>query len=188
MSKRSRWGDKDKSRDRYSEDSRHRSRTDDRYRERYDDEDRKRRRYDDRARSSRSRWGSRSRSRYDDDDYDGDRRRDRNENSSRDTYERDRREKERPRSRPSSHSVNAENARTKDVENTREKTRKAMIASAETSAKLEVSLMVLNATKDCLRLVREDEVTEDLYAEGHVLSNTVADTRKKVNEFMSLKV
>ena len=78
--------------------------------------------------------------------------------------------------------------KSQDTDIARQKTRKAMIASAEAAAKLEVSLMVLNATKDCLRLVREDEVTEDLYAEGHVLSNTVADTRKKVNEFMSLKV
>tara|TARA_B100000161_G_C33295305_1_gene300411 strand:+ start:243 stop:506 length:264 start_codon:yes stop_codon:yes gene_type:complete len=74
-----------------------------------------------------------------------------------------------------------------DTNITRQKTREAMIASAKAAAKLEVSLMALNATKEYLRLVREDEVTETLYSEGHVLSNVVADARKKVSEFMNLK-
>ena len=80
-----------------------------------------------------------------------------------------------------------EEKKSQDTDIARQNTRKAMIASAEAAAKLEVSLMALNATKEHLRLVREDEVTETIYAEGHTLSNVVADARKKVNEFMSLK-
>ena len=80
-----------------------------------------------------------------------------------------------------------EEKKSQDTDIARQKTRKAMIASAEAAAKLEVSLMALNATKEYLRLVREDEVTETIYAEGHTLPNVVADARKKVNEFMSLK-
>ena len=60
-----------------------------------------------------------------------------------------------------------------------------MIESANADAKLTVSLMALEATNKYLRLLHQDEETENLYADSYeyAISTPVADAKKKVELF-----